>query len=68
VGGVSAVSTVNPKTAGLVEPDVLSPELAQTAVAQGATPLENGTAAVPFFGYDGNGPMVPAPGAVPGPI
>jgi hypothetical protein len=52
----------NPKAPGLVTADVLSPELQQVARAQGATPLENPTTQVPFYGYDGDKPnMVPLP-------
>ena len=42
----------------------LAAGLLETAVAQGSDKLENGTAAVPFYGYDGNGPMVPLAGDV----
>jgi hypothetical protein len=56
--------TANPKAPGVVAPDVLSPQLSQVALAQGATRLENPTSAVPFYGYDGDQPtMVPLPGA-----
>jgi hypothetical protein len=56
--------TANPKVPGVVAPDSLSPELAQVVVAQGAMKLENGTAAVPYYGYDGDKPnLVPLPGA-----
>ena len=52
----------NPKTTGVVAPDVLSPGLVQVAVAQGSMKLENGTAAVPYYGYDGDKPtLVPLP-------
>jgi hypothetical protein len=49
----------NTKAPGITSPNVLSPELAEIAVAQGSNKLENGTAAVPYYGYDGNGPLVP---------
>jgi hypothetical protein len=62
LGGITSVAAPNTKVAGIVRPDVLSPQLAQIPVAQGATPLENGTATTPFYGYLGNGPHVPAPG------
>jgi hypothetical protein len=59
----TAVSA-NPKVPGVVAPDLLSPELAQVVVAQGAMKLENGTAAVPYYGYDGDKPtLVPLPSA-----
>src|SRR5689334_12932391 len=61
--GWTAVSA-NPKTPGVPAPDVLSPELAQVVAAQGAMKLENGTAAVPYYGYDGDKPtLVPLPSA-----
>jgi hypothetical protein len=63
-GGVSVtpVPAANPKAPGLSSPDRLSPELRQVALAQGSYRLENGTAAVPFYGYDGDKPnMVPLP-------
>src|SRR5262245_57067356 len=54
----------NPKAPGVVAPDFLSPELAQIVAAQGAMKLENGTAAVPYYGYDGDKPtLVPLPTA-----
>ena len=62
--GVTPVANANTKVAGMARPNVLSPELAEILQAQGATPLENGTAAIPFYGYDGDGPMLPAPGDV----
>ena len=68
-GGAAAVDlthvpAANPKTTGIAAPTILSPELAQIALAQGATKLENGTATFPYYGYNGDGPMLPAPGAV----
>ncbi len=54
----------NPKTPGVVVADQLSPELSQVALAQGATKLENPTTAVPYYGYDGDQPvLVPLPTA-----
>jgi len=54
----------NPKTAGVVAATALSPQLRQSAVAQGALKLENGTSAVPYYGYDGDQPnLVPLPSA-----
>ena len=56
------VGAPNPKAPGVVAADALSPELAQIARVQGAVPLENPTAAVPYYGYDGDRPnMVPLP-------
>ena len=60
---LTAVATANPKAPGISSPNVLSPQLREVSVAQGSTRLENGTAAVPFYGYLGNGPMLPLPAA-----
>ena len=51
------------KAAGVWSPNVVSPELAQVPVAQGATRLENGTRSIPYYGYLGDGPLVPLPGS-----
>jgi hypothetical protein len=53
------------KAIGISVPNVLSPVLAEHVVAQGSLALDGGTAALPYYGYNGNGPMVPAPGALP---
>ena len=68
------VPEANHKAAGIVAPNVLSRDLVQSIVAQGAMPVENpevvdpatGTTAK-YYGYLSNGPMVPAPGAVQAP-
>lgn len=57
------VATANSRSPGFAPPDKLSPELMKVAVAQGSMRLENGTSAVPYYGYDGNGPMVALPTA-----
>jgi hypothetical protein len=66
-GGLTSVPQANPKIVGVSIPTVLSPELRQLIVAQGSTPLENGAPDFPFYGYNGDGPMVPAPGDVQAP-
>ncbi len=68
-GGVDAVQSVsgvtlhgvsaNPRTPGVSRPNVLSPELAEFAVAHGSTRLENGTDQIPYYGYLGDGPLLP---------
>ena len=55
----------NAKATGLTVPNALSPELAESAVAQGSIRLENPTADIPFFGYRGDGPLLPAAGDLP---
>ena len=61
----SNVPTANDRIPGMAAPNVLSPELLETIVAQGSNALENPSALVTFYGYDNNngGNMVPiAPG------
>jgi hypothetical protein len=55
------------KAVGLTVPNVLSPQLAEHVVAQGSMPAEGDGTDVPFYGYNGNGPLLPAPGDVPAP-
>ncbi len=62
---LTGVPSANPKAPGMTAPNILSPELTESVLAQGSFRLENGTAAVPFYGYDGDGPHVPAPGDKP---
>ena len=58
----TAVPSANTKAPGVVVPDQLSPELRQVAVTQGANRMENGIAAIPYYGYDGDNPnLVPLP-------
>ncbi|MEA2468441.1 MAG: hypothetical protein QOJ57_2567 [Thermoleophilaceae bacterium] len=59
---LTPVPAANTKSPGYAPPNVLSQGLIQAAVAQGSVKLENGTAAIPFYGYDGDGPMVPLAG------
>src|SRR3954470_8912775 len=56
---ITPVPSANTKAPGYAPPNVLPPEWRQTPVAQGSNKLENGTAAIPYYGYDGDGPMVP---------
>jgi hypothetical protein len=65
--GLTGVPQANPKIVGMSVPTVLSPELKQSVAAQGSIRLENGTDAFPLYGYNGDGPMVPAPGDVQAP-
>jgi hypothetical protein len=66
---LTPVPSANTKSPGYAPASVLSPELAQTVLAQGSTKLENPTAAVAYYGYDndvvnaaGDPVMVPIPG------
>jgi hypothetical protein len=65
VSGLPPVSSAQPKIVGSAEPNVYSRGLAEIAVANGAMPLENPTAAVGYYGYDSDGPLLPAPGDLP---
>ncbi len=55
----TAVPSANPKIVGTASPNVLSPELVETGVAQGSFLLENPSDVFKFYGYNDNGPMVP---------
>src|SRR5215831_12824542 len=59
------VPSANPKSPGKVTPDILSVQLIETAVAQGSMPVENPSTLVGFYGYNNDGPMIPAPGDLP---
>jgi hypothetical protein len=56
-----------PDVRGVTAPNVLSPELAEHPVAQGSIKLENPTAVVPYYGYNGNGTLLPDPRIVQAP-
>jgi hypothetical protein len=53
------IVAANPKTPGFSQPNILSSELQEVVWAQGSMKLDGGTSAVPYYGYDGNGPFVP---------
>ena len=53
------VPAANPKSAGFVAPNILSPELIETIVAQGAMKLENPSVLTSFYGYDNDGTFIP---------
>jgi hypothetical protein len=57
---LTSVATANEKAAGVSAPNIVSPELADVLVAQGSMKLDGGTSAVPYYGYDGNGTLLPA--------
>ena len=60
--GLTGVPFANPKTPGLTTATALSPELRQSAVAEGAMPVENPSGLVAYYGFNANGPLLPAPG------
>ena len=63
--GLTPVPNAQPKSAGVSAPTAISPELALIERARGSMKLENGTTDIPYYGYDGDGPMVPAAGDTP---
>src|SRR5215813_15588476 len=68
LGRVTAVAAANPKTVGVPAPNILSPELIETIVAQGSFKLENPSGLTSYYGYDNDAPPVPVPGDLPSPI
>src|SRR5690349_17732810 len=62
--GFAGVPAAMPRVAGTSSPNALTPELRETIAAQDSNPLENPTAAIAAYGFDGNGPFVPAYGDV----
>ena len=64
-GRLTAVQSANPKAPGLASPNILSPELTEVLLAQGSFKLENTSDLTNFYGYDNDGPMLPAPGDLP---
>lgn len=72
--GLHPVLAAQPKVAGVSSPTLVPPELILSLVTQGSQAVENPatvtladgtTTTVTHYGYDGNGPMVPAPGDLP---
>ena len=60
------VPNANPKLPGAVQPNVLSPELAEIIRAQGAMPLENPASPAKYYGYNDDLPnLVPLPSPAP---
>ncbi len=65
---LTGLSAANTRSPGFAPATRLSPQLSQTAVAQGATKLENPSAQIAYYGYDsdqvnaaGEPIMVPTP-------
>jgi hypothetical protein len=52
---------------GMAAPNALSPQLREIAVAQGSHKLENGTSLAAYYGYNGNGTLMPDPALVQSP-
>src|SRR3954471_1971906 len=72
--GLQNVIAANPRVVGMSSPNILSPQLIETPVAQGSFALENPqtvtlpdgtTSTAAFYGYEGDGPLLPAAGDLP---
>src|SRR6266853_6297767 len=59
------VPSANPRVAGVASPNILSPQLIEAPVTQGSMKLENTSALTNYYGYDNDGTMLPAAGALP---
>ena len=68
------VASANPRVAGVSSPNVLPPQFFEGPVVQGSTPVENPltvtlsdgtTVPVAYYGYLGDGPLLPAAGDLP---
>src|SRR5215813_13402390 len=64
--GLSSVPA-NPDVRGITYPNVLSPQLDEHVVAQGSMKLENGVTIAQYYGYNGNGSLMPDPKIVQAP-
>ena len=58
------VPTPRPKAVGMAAPNVLSPQLRESVVAQGSMPMENGATPFLYYGYYDDGPMLPLAGDI----
>jgi hypothetical protein len=71
--GLTGVPSAVAKSPGVTAPNRLSPELIAVVAAQGANPVENPmvlpggdpAVSVTHYGYDSDGPLLPAPGDLP---
>jgi len=59
------VPSANTKTPGFAAPNILSPGLTEVLVATGSSKLENPSDLTSYYGYDNDGPMLPAAGDLP---
>jgi hypothetical protein len=61
---LSPVDNSAPRAEGVAVPNLVSSELNQAVVAEGKMKLENPTELIGYYGYDNDGPLSPATGAV----
>jgi hypothetical protein len=59
------VPSANTKTPGFAAPNILSPGLTEVLLATGSSKVENPSDLTSYYGYDNDGPMLPAPGDLP---
>ncbi len=64
-GGRTGIADPNPRLPGTTEPSLLAVGLRQSIVAEGSMPLENPVPGFSFYGFNDDGPHVPAAGALP---
>lgn len=60
---LTGVPTARTKVVGVSPETVVSPELRNVAIARGSDLVENPTADVTMYGYQGSGPLVPVAGS-----
>jgi len=63
--GLTGIPDPNPRLPGFSAPIGLASGLRQSIVAEGSMPLENPSPGFDFYGFNDDGPHVPAPGALP---
>src|SRR5437868_2797179 len=63
--GLGGIADPNPRLPGISVPILLADGLHQSAVAEGSMRLENPSPGFDFYGFNSDGPHVPAPGALP---
>ena len=61
---ITDLAANNAKTDGVAAVNVIAAELGQSIVAEGRMKLENPTDLIGYYGYDNDGPLTPAAGAV----
>src|SRR5689334_12312183 len=64
-GGLTGIVDPNPRLPGITQPSLLAVGLRQSIVAEGSMPLENPSPGFGFYGFNDDGPHVPAAGALP---
>ena len=62
---LTPVPSANPKAPGFAAANILSVELTGAIVAQGSFKLENPSDLTSYYGYDNDGPQLPAAGDLP---